>query len=798
MNHPHTSTNQSPPGYPPGSYGYPPVYIQEEKPINWRKYLFLFMRNWYWFLIALGIALGIAFFKIRYEIPKYQASATLIIQDEETAGDVLSELRAVRYWRRQADMANEAAKLNAFTTINRAVDSLNQEVFWTAHGRIRERPLYENPRFQINTLSDSVEWFKDKEWFIDYIDTSKYRLYREDDIDTILPFNTIVNISEWEFIISLFPHGSGHNTYSFVVNDPVTLTKKYRQKLVIETDEREGTVIKLRSEGPVGEREVDFLNALNNTYIQSELERKQRIAENTFKFIDDQIDVILDSLQQAENQLLTYRLSNNVINLSREGEIAYERLKSFHEQRTQLRLKENYYAYLKKYIEERNDPQTIIAPTLVDAQDQVLIAAVTELQELYEERENLDFSVMENNPGLENINQRIRAVRLRILEIINGLIENNRLTREQLETEEEAIITQLKTLPLSEQQLLNITRKYDLYNQFYTYLLEKRAESGIQKAAAVSNARILDPARYDQLVPVGTDRMIIILIAFALGLLIPAGIILLVNTLDNKIRERDDIVNNTDIPVIGTIGHATNAGKLPVKDDPKSSFTETLRRIRTNLAFALKDKDQKVIMVTSSIGGEGKTFTAANLATIIAMNNQKVLLVGCDLRKPTLHRVFDISNDKGITSYIIGENQMEEIIFKTNIDNLSLLPAGPVPPNPAELIETSRMQFLFEQARKDYDYIIIDTPPIALVADALSVATYADLTLYLVRQNHSHKGVLEIANAMKNEEKLPKTYLLINDIRPSRSMGIYYYYGYGRGYNYGYYDYKYSSYESKV
>lgn len=786
--------NQPSAGYPPNNYeNVSQSSILDGKPINWRRYLFLFLRHWYWFLITLGLALGIAFFKIRYTIPKYKATATIIIQDEENSQDVLGELRAVRYWRRQADMANEKAKLSSFSTVKRAIDSLKQDVFWTAYGRIRVRPIYMNPRFNINILSDSVVWYKGKEWFIDYQDSISYRLYLENLIDTILPLNTVITLSQWQFIVSLVPDAIGHETYSFIINDPVALTNSYRQKLIVLTDEKEGTIITLQSEGPVGNREVDFLNALTNTYIHSELERKQKIAENAFLFIDDQIDVILDSLHQAENQLLTYRLSNNVINLSREGEIAYERLKSFHEQRTQLRLKENYYTYLKNYIEARNDPQTIIAPTLADANDQMLIAAVIDLQDLYEERENLDISVMNNNPGLTNLNERISAVRLRILETIKGLIENNSLTMQQLETEEESIINQLQALPLNEQQLLNITRKYDLYNQFYTYLLQKRAESGIQKAAAISNARILDPARYDQLVPVGAERSVLLLIAITFGILTPIGILLLREILDNRIRERDDIVNKTDIPIIGTIGHAVNTGTLPVAEDPKSSFTETLRRIRTNLAFALKDKDQKVIMVTSSISGEGKTFTAANLATIIAMNNQKVLLLDCDFRKPALHRTFNISNEIGITSYIIGDREQNEIMFQTNIPNLSLMPAGPVSPNPAELLETDRMKEIFIQARKDFDYVILDTPPIALVADTLSVSTFADLTLYLIRQNHSHKGVLEIAEAMKNEEKLPKTYLLINDIKPSRSMRIYYYYGYGKGYNYGYYDYKYSS-----
>jgi len=685
-------------------------------------------------------------------------------------------------------MANEQAKLRSFSTIERAVDSLDQDVFWTAHGRIRVRPLYASPRFKLIVLSDTVDWHKGKEWFITYINDSKYRFYREGEIDTLLYLDSLVSIKNWEFII-MENDNMGHETYSFICNDPVTLTKYYKNKLKIETDEGKSTIIILKSEGPVGEREADFLNVLSQTYMQSELERRQQIADNTFLFIDDQINVILDSLNRAEERLLTFRLSNNVISLSQEGEIAYERLKSFHDQRTQLNLKEIYYSYLKKYIEERNDPQTIIAPTMTDASDRLLISAVQQLQELYEERENLDISVKSDNPRLESINTRILSIRLRIIEIVKGLLENNRLRMEQLDTEEQAIINQMKSLPLNEQQLLNIMRKYDLYNQFYTYLLEKRAEAGIQKASTLSNARILDPARYDQLMPIGSDKRVNLLVGLLLGLLIPVGALTLRNILDNRIREREDITENTNIPIIGIIGHASNADILPVNEDPSSSFTESLRRIRTNLAYAQREKEQKVIMVTSSISGEGKTFCAANIAAVIAMNRRKVLLIGCDLRKPTLHRIFNISNESGLTSFIIGNKTLQEVIIPTNIEHLFLIPAGPVPPNPAELIETEEMRSLFEAVRNDYDYIIFDTPPIAMVADALSLATYADLTLYLVRQNHSRKGVLEFVNAITNEDKLPKTYLLINDIRPSKSMGTYYYYGYGKGYNYGYYTY---------
>jgi len=755
--------------------------------VNWARFFFIFIRHWYWFLISVGIALGIAFFKTRYTIPRYQASATLIIEEEDNSQDVIGQIRSVRYFRQQSEMANEKAKLKSFSTIKRTVDSLQQDVYWTGHGRIRIRPLYGNPYYRIVVYSDTVQWYKDKKWYVEQIDGERFRLFDDVVIDTILTFNIQNSIADWQFSISKYPQNPSHQTYCFVINNAVSLAKAYQKKLLIESDEREGSVLSLSSVGPVGEHEVDFLNTLCENYILSGLERKQLIAENTFTFIENQIEIILDSLSQAESQLLTFQISNNATNLSQQGEIAYNRLNTFHERRTQLKLQKNYYQYLQEYIDKRNDPETIIAPTLADENDRLLISTVQELQTLYEERESLDFTVMSNNPGLEAINDRIKGVRFRIQEIVRGLIENNRLIQEQLEIEENSILEQLKTLPINEQQLLSIKRKYDLYNQFYTYLLEKRAEAGIQKASTISNIRILDPARYDQVELVGKDKKVILLISFILGLIIPAGILILRDALDYRVRDLEDIVTKTDVPIIGNIGHAAKPGIIPAKDTISSSFSESLRRIRTNLSFALRDSNNKIILVTSSISGEGKTFSVANLAAIIAINHQKVLILGCDLRKPTLHRIFGISNEKGITSYLIGEANLQEIIIQSEIDNLFIIPSGPTPPNPAELIDTKEMKELLHELRKDYDYIIIDTPPIALVADALTLAKYADLTLYLVRQDYSHKNVLNIANQMKDEEKLPKPYLLINDIKPSKGLGMNYYYGYGKSYRY--YDY---------
>ena len=719
----------------------------------------------------------------------YQATAKLIIEQDEGARDVMSEFRAIRYYRRQNDLANETAKLKSYSTIRRAVDSVHQEVYWTAYGRIQVLPLYKTRGYEITILNDSTKYFTGKENFIDYVDGESYRLYREEELDTILNLNEPVKVMGMQFIVSHLKK-TDKLTHSFWINDPDVLSKAYMNKLKVETNEEAGSVITLRSQGPVGHREVDFLNILSKEYIRAGLERKQQIAENTFVFIDDQIDIIMDSLNRAETQLIDYRLANNVINLSQEGEIAYDRLRTFREQRTRLTMNENYYRYLKKYIEERKDPQAIIAPTLTEnAGDQLLVGTIQELQQLYEQREELAFSVQDNNPGLEILQTRIASTRLRVIEIVEGLIENNQLAFKQLNVEEQAILDQLKTLPVNEQQLLNIRRKYDLYNQFYTFLLERRAEAGIQKASTISQVRVLDPARYDQIVPVGSDKRVVILVAILLGLFSPAGIIYLRDLLDNRIREREDITNRTELPIAGIVGHSTHGTKLLSGEGSGTPFAESLRRIRTNLQFTLKDPDKKVIMITSSISGEGKTFIAYNLATIFALNKRKVLLIGCDLRRPALHRVFNVSNQLGLTSIITGEKKIDEAIVQTSIENLDFLPDGPIPPNPAELLETNAMKALFQSIRQSYDFIILDTPPVALVSDALTLARHADLSLYVIRQDYSDKNVIEMINQLSTDQRLPHTNLLINDIRPKRNLGYYYYYGYNRGYHYGYYDY---------
>jgi capsular exopolysaccharide synthesis family protein len=771
---------------------YSKLHDDFEKFVNWQKYLFLFLSNWYWFLIIIFLSMSVAYMINRYSLLTYQATATILIEDEEGTGDIINEIRSVRRLRKKTDLANEIAKLHSFSLHRRTIDSLKWDIVWTGYGRVAmKRPLYENPPYYIDVDSASHSWFIDRAFYLSRYDNAKLRLYNDAELDTIILLDTWHDINGWKFRIKEGKSFRSYASFGFVVYSPNTLASQYLSKVVYQADEDQGTIITIQSEGPVAKKEIDYINALCDNYIISGLERKRLIAENTLKFVNDQISIIQDSLSKTETQLLQFRLNQNLVDLSKEGQQAYDKLQNFYNQKTELKLKRNYYDYLVEYIESKRDPQAIISPILVDANDQLLINQVQNLQILYEDREMLAFSAATENPSIIQLNARIQTLRLTILEVIEGLIRNNELASQQLTIEEKLVEKQLLRLPASEQELLNIQRKHEVNNQFYTFLLQKGAEAGIQIASTVSNVRIIDRAVPYTVVVTSTKQSLIYFLAIILGLLFPAGIILMVDYFDNRIKDRYDVEFNTNLPILGIVSHIKYARDIPVQVKPGSAFTESFRHIRTNLQYILRELDQKVIMISSTISGEGKTFIALNLATIIAMSNKKVLICDFDMRRPTLHKIFNQDNSEGTSLILAGKIDLPDIINKTNIQGLDVLVSGPIPPNPAELLDTDYMKDLIDKASEEYDYIVIDTPPVALVTDANLISKYSHTNIFIIRQNYTPKGVLEMINKL-SESQYKSLSIIINDIKESKTLGYRYYYGYNYSYNYQYkYGYKY-------
>ena len=344
----------------------------------------------------------------------------------------------------------------------------------------------------------------------------------------------------------------------------------------------------------------------------------------------------------------------------------------------------------------------------------------------------------------------------------------------------------LRKIPKVEREILNIKRNYKLNDNIYTFLLTKRTEAGITLATNSPGAKVLDPARIENVSKTspkpGENRTKLIFIS----LLIPILIIVIREFFNNKIIEKSEIEKNTNIPIVASISKNKTKDNIPVFTQPNSPIAEAFRLFKTNLKYLLVEKENPIIVISSTISGEGKSFCSTNLASVFAKSKKRTLLIGLDLRKPKLHESFNVDNKTGLSTYLIGHNTSEEIIFSTHINNLFLIPSGPIPPNPAELLESEKMKNLLIELKKQFDYIIIDTPPIAHVTDTMLIANYSDVNIFVIRQGYSSKNVINVINEVAEKGSLNNVGILINDINQSVRYGLKYGYGFSYGFNYGY------------
>jgi capsular exopolysaccharide synthesis family protein len=405
-------------------------------------------------------------------------------------------------------------------------------------------------------------------------------------------------------------------------------------------------------------------------------------------------------------------------------------------------------------------------------------------------KNNYNYSSNQTNPGIELVNYKIQNTIATLKENIKNILKSNEISINEINRRIGEIDAEISQLPETEKELIGIKRRYKLNDDIYTYLLTKRAEAGIAKASNVPDNKILDYAREDNAVLISPKRSLNYAIALIIGLLIPILIILMLDFFNDKIVERKDVEETTSIPILGEIGHNNKETDMVVLEKPKSSIAESFRTLRTNIQYFNIDMADKtrVISITSTISGEGKSFCAINLASIFALGDKKTLLMGIDLRKPKLHRELNTDNIKGLSTYLVGTHTLDEVIIPTHQNNLFFMPAGPVPPNPAELIETTKMVNLVNLLKEKYDMIIMDTPPIALVTDALLLAKYSDINLFVIRQNYSRKNMVKLINELFQEKGFKNVGIVINDIKIQGYYGYTYYgnYGYGKyGYRYG-------------
>ncbi len=773
--------------------GYP-----EEEQIDIKQLLFKVLANWYWFAVSVFICLFVAYLVNRYTERIYSVTSSVIVRDDDqTKAFVGAEqlIQGLRLTKNTKSVQNEIGILQSYSLARQTVEELEEfRVTYVAVGRrgIKESEIYKGSPFRV-IIDTAAANLKAYPIFISILNPNEYQLDIDDGmgVSRRMRFGEPFTHESFNFTVllrnpELYTDNMVGRKYYFTINDLNAVALAYRSKLAVSLNDKKGSILTMNISGFVAEQEADYLNKLMEVYIRRGLEEKNQIAANTVNFIDKQLFNMTDSLRRAEQSLQDFRTTNNVLDISREGNMLFERVRALQSDQSSIELKGRYYAYIKEYLDKRSDLNTLVAPSAMGVDDQQLTLLLTEINKAFIEREELRSTIMPGTPGLNQADLRIENLRAALYEKVLSLIESNRIAQQGLADKLGQIEAEMRKLPVNERLLIGFERNFGLLDKMYTYLQEKRAEAAIAQASNIPDNKVLDYALHQNAQLLKPKRSMNLLIAVMVGLAIPFLLIVLSDFLNDKIVDLKEISKRTKVPVIGTIGHNRYESEFVVLEKPKSTLTESFRGLRTNLQYLLREPDKKVISVSSTIVGEGKTFTAANLAAIMAVTGRKVLLIGLDLRKPRVHRLLGYTGTIGVSTYLIGHNTESEIVFPTQVDNLYLAPSGPIPPNPAELLGSQRMEDFITWAKSNFDYVVIDSPPVAIVSDAFLIARFTDANLFVMRFGYSSREVLSLLNDIYKHHEIRNLALVVNDFIPRRGYGYSYGYTYSYGYSYGY------------
>ena len=744
----------------------------------------LIIKNWYWFIIAMGIAIFCARFYIKHTLPTYRTSATILINstDDRATADNTQLLLGFGLPGGMQNIENQIIILKSRALIERTLKELPFEIEYTYKTIRNQLPLYPETPVRI-TSDEGIPLPKDREFSISYLGNKMFKLECEADdfpLGKTASFGETIEIPGGSFRIECkdetwFSSNNIQKVY-FKIHSRISLVNSFIKRINVEMVSREGSTLRISLEGTNRAKDEDFLNKLIEDFQAISLDKKNTEADRRIQFIDGQLVGISDSLSMTENRLQQFRSSHRVMDLSAQGQSIIGQVTLLENERARLSLEANYYDYLADYLAKDVVGELPIIPITMGITDPVLTSLV---QDLAEQQGQLSTrGAGEKNPLQKNLEQRVRNTKDALRETLNGLRRANSLARSENQEQINRANSQASALPVTERQLLGIERKFKLNDELYTFLLETRAEQEMQKASNKSDSEVIDPADDRFSSKISPDKIKLNLIALILGLVIPL-IIISLNFLLNKRLKDEDLRKMTDMPVVGNIPHNEEKENTVVFDHPNSGIAEAFRLLRSRMQFLTKEALSPVILVTSSMPSDGKTFTAINLASVYSLLGKKTVLLGFDLRKPKIFQDFNLTNEKGISTWLIGKDKLQDIVQATSFENLSIISAGPVPPNPSELTALDKTEELLKLLRERFDYIVIDSSPIGIVSDTFHLASLADACLLVARSSKTLRDMLEKTISEINASGLKGVSMVINDIHSDSK-----HYGYGEKYGY--------------
>ena len=790
----------------------------KEENIDVKELLFKYLIHWPWFVGAVVACLIAAWVYLHISTPVYNISATVLIKDDKKGGGagMLSGLESLGLdgmISSSQNIDNEIEVLRSKTIAKEVVEDLGLYISYVDEDEFPSKNMYKTSPVQVSLTPQEADLL-DKPMVVKMalqpqgsinvnvkIGDDEYQKHFEK-----LPAVFLTNKGKLAFfqtLDSILPSKKSSKeivgvertvrNITAVINKPLAVAKGYCGSMTIEPTSKTTSVAVISLKNSNVQRGKDFINKLLEMYNINTNNDKNEVAQKTAEFINERISIISKELGSTEKDLESFKRGAGITDLTSDAQIALTGSAEYEKKRVENQTQINLLQDLQKYMQ--NEGYEVL-PSNIGLQDVNLAAAINRYNEVLVERKRLLRTSTENNPTIINLDTSISAMKENVQVSLDRVLRGLFITKADLDREASRYSRRISEAPGQEREFVSIARQQEIKAGLYLMLLQKREENAITLAATANNAKIIDDAIADD-APVSPKGKMIYLVALVLGVGIPVGVIYLLELTKFKIEGRSDVEKLTNVPIVGDIPLTDEKqGAIAVFENQNNLMSETFRNIRTNLQFMLEN-DKKVILVTSTVSGEGKSFISANLAISLSLLGKKVIIVGLDIRKPGLNKVFNIPRKEvGITQYLANpEKNLMDLVQPSDVSkNLYILPGGTVPPNPTELLARDGLDKAIETLKKSFDYVILDTAPVGMVTDTLLIGRVADLSVYVCRADYTHKNEYTLINELAENNKLPKLCTVINGLDlKRRKYGYYYgygkygkYYGYGKRYGYGY------------
>jgi capsular exopolysaccharide synthesis family protein len=721
---------------------------------------------------------------LQYTTPEYFITSTLLIKDDKKQGDAplsidFGDGEITSSYNQNID--NEIEVLKSKELMQRVLKELSMEVSYFVEGRFVMEEIYGEDlpvKVIINNLTPLAF---SKSLTLHIQDNNNFELEDEQSL-TKQKFGKEIKTDYGTFTIVALPGSLLNENRKIIIgfNNIINLANYYNSKLDVATVNKNASVVALSLVDPVPEKGIAIITKLIELYNTEAVSEKKAIAANSLEFLDGRLKYLIRELTDVEENVERYKRQYEVTDVGSEAKLYLEKSTDYNRQLSEWNVQIDVLETIEEYL-TKNENKYELVPSSLNIQDPTLLDLIRKFNELQLERQNFLRTMQPNNPLVINTNEQLANLQVNILENLRNIKKGLVITRDNTQRRYAQVESKKQQVPSIERELLEINRQQGTKEGLYLYLLQKREESALSLVANVHNAKVLDAAMASP-EPVKPKKPFVFLVAFFLSMGLPIAFIYLKNALNDKVQQKKDVENATGTPILGDISHSSEGETIVVTSKSRTPVAELFRLIRANLQFAAVGSDNKVVLVTSSMSGEGKSFFSVNLGASMALTGKKVVVLEFDLRKPGLIKNLDLPNHKhnrGITDYLIAEHPSvnEFLIPYSNLPGLYLISSGSIPPNPSEIMLHPNVGTLIQDLKEIFDFVIIDTSPIGQVADALALAPYIDSSIYLIRYNYTSKEQVKIIDDIYVNKKLRHPMIVLNDAKKEN--------GYGFGYGYG-------------